>query len=203
MKYTKTIISLLFLTGLVQADNLLCQNPAPYVYEDHAQKSHYENCQRNGMSYWYNIEKKGVLKSEVNFKDGKENGLYTSYHDKGKIKLTVNYTDGQKDDVQKVYYDLGQLGEQVTCKKGRREGLFIEWDLEGFKYSEVMYKHNYKVGIKKYFDHKGKVIKTEEYKMDRNPVMLKMLKDKRKEILVDLAKYGLMPKTATKEERMR
>lgn len=80
------------------------------------------------MSYWYNIEKKGVLKSEVNFKDGKENGLYTSYHDNGKIKLT------------------------------------------------------------------------EEYKMDRNPVMLK---DKCKEILVDLAKYGLMPKTATKEERMR
>jgi len=197
------IINLLLFSGIAQADNLLCQNPEPYVYEDHAQKSHYENCKRNGMTYWYNIEKEGVIKSEVNFKNDKENGLYTSYHDNGKVKLTVNYTDGQKDGVQKVYYDSGQLGEQVTYKKGRREGLFWEWDLEGFKYSEVMYKHNYKVGIKKYFDHEGKVVKTEEYKMDRNPVMLKMLKDKRKEILVDLAKYGLMPKTATKEERMR
>jgi hypothetical protein len=29
--------------------------------------------------------------------------------------------------------------------------------------------------------------------MDRNPVMVKMLKDKREETLIDLEKYGLMP----------
>ncbi len=201
MKY---LVTLLLLTNtLLIGQDLLCHDSKPYVYEDNAQKSHYEDCKRNGMTYWYHISKKGVIKSQVNFKDDKENGLYTSYHDNGKVKLTVNYTDGQKNGVQKVYYDLGQLGEKVTYKKGRREGLFVEWDIEGFKFSEVMYKHNYKVGLKKYFDHNGKVTRTEEFKMDRNPVMVKILKEKRKEVLIDLAKYGLMPKSASKEERMK
>jgi hypothetical protein len=59
------------------------------------------------------------------------------------------------------------------------------------------------VGLKKYFDHKGKVIRTEEYKMDRNPVMQQLLKDKRKEIMVDLAKYGLMPENTPEEDRLK
>jgi hypothetical protein len=29
--------------------------------------------------------------------------------------------------------------------------------------------------------------------MDRNPVIVKLLKDKRKEVDIDLAKYGLIP----------
>ncbi len=185
------------------AQEPFCHDPKAYVYEDDAQKSHYKNCKRNGMTYWYHIAKRGVVKSKVNFVDGKEHGVYTSYHDNGQVKLTVNYTNGQKDGLQRVYYDNGQLGEQVTYKKGRREGLFIEWDKDGFKISEVMYKHNYKVGLKKYFDKEGRVIKTQEYKMDRNPVMVHLLKEKRKEVLIDLAKYGLMPKSTPKEERMR
>ncbi|MBD3796470.1 MAG: hypothetical protein IE887_01815, partial [Campylobacterales bacterium] len=76
-------------------------------------------------------------------------------------------------------------------------------DIEGYLYSEVYYKNNYKVGLKKYYDHNGTVIRTETYKMDRNPVMQKLLKDKREEILIDLSKYGLVPKDAPKEERMR
>ena len=202
MRTTNLLILLGIISSSLSADTL-CRQTEHYIYEDLAQKSNYENCKRNGMTWWYNIEKKGVIKSKVNFVDDKEEGVYTSYHDNGKVKITVNYTHGQKDGVQKIYYDNGQLGEQVTYKNGRREGLSVEWDEEGFKKSEVLYKHNYKVGIKKYFDHKGKVIKTEEYKMDRNPVMLRLLKDKRKEILIDLSKYGLVPKSASKEEKMR
>ena len=202
MRTSNLLILLSIISSSLSADTL-CRQTEHYIYEDLAQKSNYENCKRNGMTWWYNLEKKGVIKSKVNFVDGKEEGIYTSYHDNGKVKITVNYIHGQKDDVQKIYYDNGQLGEQVTYKNGRREGLSVEWDEEGFKKSEVFYKHNYKVGIKKYFDQKGKVIKTEEYKMDRNPVMLRLLKDKRKEILIDLSKYGLVPKSASKEERMR
>jgi len=203
MKHLNVLLLLSVGTTSLMAEELFCRNPEPYVYTDHAQKSNYKDCKRNGMTWWYNIEKEGVLKSKVNFVNDKEEGVYTSYHDNEKIKLTVNYSAGQKDGVQEIYYDNGQLGEKVTYVKGRREGLSIEWDAEGFKSSEVMYKHNYKVGIKKYFDHEGKITKTEEYKMDRNPVMLKLLKDKRKEILIDLAKYGLVPANASKEERMK
>jgi len=172
-----------------------------YIVEDNAQKSTYVDGVRQGMTWWYDDKHK--VKSKVNFDKGKENGIYTSYYDNGKKKLVVEYVNGQKHNIQKIYYDNGQLGSQVKYNMGRREGVMTEWDYEGFKSSEVFYKHNYKVGIKKYFDHSGKVTFTQEFKMDRNPVMIKLLKDKRKETLVDLAKYGLMPKNAPKEERIK
>jgi len=172
-----------------------------YVVEDNAQKSTYVDNVRQGMTWWYDDKHK--IKSKVNFDKGKENGVYTSYYDNGKEKLVVEYVSGQKHNTQKIYYDNGQLGSQVDYNMGRREGVMTEWDYEGFKSSEVFYKHNYKVGVKKYFDHDGKVTFTQEFKMDRNPVMVKLLKDKREETLVDLAKYGLMPKDTPEKERLK
>ena len=171
------------------------------VIEDNAQKSTYVDGVRQGMTWWY--DDKHHVKSKVNFDHGKENGIYTSYYDNGKVKLVVEYVNGQKHNIQKIYYDNGKLGSQVNYNMGRREGVMTEWDSEGFKSSEVFYKHNYKVGIKKYFDHNGKVTFTQEFKMDRNPVMVKLLKDKRKETLIDLAKYGLLPETTPEKERLR
>ena len=171
------------------------------IIEDNAQKSTYVDGVRQGMTWWY--DDKHHIKSKVNFDKGKENGLYTSYYDNGKKKLVVHYVNGQKNGIQKIYYDNGQLGSQVNYEMGRREGLMTEWDAEGFKSSEVFYKHNYKVGIKKYFDHEGNVTFTQEFKMDRNPVMVKLLKEKRKETLIDLAKYGLLPEDTPEKERLR
>ena len=172
-----------------------------YVIENNTKKSTYVDGKRHGMTWWYN--EKGKVKSKVNFKNGKENGVYTSYYDNGKKKLVVEYVDGQKHNIQRIYYDNGQLGSEVNYNMGRREGVMTEWDAEGFKSSEVFYKHNYKVGVKKYFDHNGNVVFTQEFKMDRNPVMVKLLKDKRKETLVDLAKYGLLPKETPEKDRLR
>lgn len=179
----------------------LCKNPAMTIVKDSAQKSTYRDCKRNGITWWYTDT--GNIKSHVNFQDGKENGIYTSYYDNGSKKIEVNYKDGQKDGLQKVYYDNGMLGSTVMYKNGRREGIMIDYDKEGYKYSEVFYKHNYKVGLKKYYDKKGEVTHTETFKMDRNPVVVKMLKEKRKEVMIDLSKYGLMPKDAPKEQRVR
>ena len=199
--YAFLILPLSIQALAAQSSEVPCSNPGKYVVENSAQKSSYENCRRNGMTYWYND--KGEVKSSVNFKDGKENGTYISYHDNGKKKLVVDFVDGQKHGLQQMYYDNGQLGSEVNYVMGKREGVMTEWDQEGYKSSEVFYKNNYKVGIKKYFDHKGNVTKTEEYKMDRNPVMQKLLKDKRKEIMIDLSKYGLMPEDAPEEQRVR
>lgn len=203
MKNTILGYGILILGVSLQAEiaEPLCVNPGKRVVHDKAQKSTYVNCKRNGMTYWYTD--KGKIKSQVNFKEGQENGLYTSYYDNGEKKLVVNYVNGQKDGIQKIYFDNGVLGAQVNYNMGKREGVLTEWDIDGFKYSEVFYKNNYMVGLKKYYDHKGNVVRTEEYKMDRNPVMLRLLKDKEKEIFIDLAKYGLMPEDAPKEQRIR
>lgn len=198
MKIKLKIFSITFATALLVSPILQAKE---YIIEDHAQKSTYVDGKREGMTWWYND--KGKIKSKVNFKNNKENGIYTSYYDNGNVKLTVKYVMGQKHDIQKIYYDNGQLGSQVKYNMGRREGIMTEWDYEGFKASEVFYKKNYKVGLKKYFDHNGTVIQTQEFKMDRNPVMIKMLKDKRKETLIDLSKYGLLPKNTPEKERLR
>lgn len=196
-------ISLALITSTVFAidTQFYCSDPSEYIVKDHAQKSTYKNCKRNGMTYWYTD--KGKIKSQVNFIDNKENGLYTSFYDNGATKLVVQYVDGQKDGLQKIFFDNGVLGSTVEYNMGRREGVMKEWDEEGYLYSEVFYKNNYKVGLKKYYDHNGHVIKTETYKMDRNPVIQKLLKDKREEIYIDLSKYGLVPKDAPKEQRLR
>ncbi|MBN2816834.1 MAG: hypothetical protein JXQ67_09130 [Campylobacterales bacterium] len=198
----KLSLSLFLLSSLyLQADGLLCTEAEKKVVFDKAQKSTYENCKRNGMTWWYTD--KGAIKSQVNFIDDKENGLYTSFYDNGAKKIVVNYKNAQKHGLQKTYYDNGVLGSTVMYENGRREGVMTDYDEEGYKYSEVFYKNNYKVGLKKYYNHQGEVTHTEEYKMDRNPVVVKMLEKKRKEVMIDLSKYGLMPKDAPKEERVR
>lgn len=196
-------VSFLIVSTLLIANDtqFFCSNPQEYVIKDNAQSSTYKNCKRNGMTYWYTDT--GKVKSQVNFIDGQENGLYTSFYDNGAKKLVVQYVDGQKNGLQKIYFDNGVIGSEVNYVMGRREGVMKEWDIEGYLESEVYYKNNYKVGLKKYYDHQGKVTKTETYKMDRNPVMLKLLKDKHKEIFVDLSKYGLVPKDAPKEIRIK
>ena len=196
-----TLLAFLCFNTVISADKLRCSNLNKHTVSDNAQKSIYENCVRNGVTLWF--EDNGDIKSKVNFTNGKENGLYASYYSNAKEKITVNYVDGQKDGLQTVYYDNGKVGSEVNYSMGRREGVMTDWDYEGYKSAEVFYKHNYKVGLKKYYDHSGEVVRTETYEMDRNPVMLKLLKDKRKEILVDLSKYGLVPKDAPLEDRMK
>ena len=195
------LLSLLVYSLSAEDTEFYCSNPKEYVTQDKAQKSTYKNCKRNGMTWWYTG--RGTLKSKVYFLDNKENGLYSSYYDNGMKKLVVMYLNGQKHGLQKTFYSSGELGSSVKYEMGRREGVMTDWDINGYKYSEVFYKHNYKVGLKKYYDLKGNVTKTETYKMDRNPVVVEMLKNKRKEVLVDLSKYGLMPKDTPKEQRLR
>ena len=73
---------------------VFCKDPSNHIVETPAQKATYENCTRNGMTWWYNT--RGAVKSKVNFVNDQEHGIYTSYHDNGEKKLVVNFTHGQK-----------------------------------------------------------------------------------------------------------
>ena len=86
----KKLILLTLTTSLIWATTI-CTKPKPYIVKDNAQESRYKNCVRNGMTYWYKDD--GSIKSKVNFTDGKENGLYTSYHTNGQEKIVVHYVD--------------------------------------------------------------------------------------------------------------
>ena len=93
MKYsTGTILLIIFIQSLLadQNSDQICRNPSKHIVEDKAQKSTYENCQRNGMTWWYTDT--GMIKSEVNFKEGQEHGLYTSYYENGKKTELETFT---------------------------------------------------------------------------------------------------------------
>jgi len=123
-----------------------------------------------------------------------KNGVHKKFYDNGQVRLQVEYVHGQKHHIQNLYYRNGQLSTQVNYIMGKREGLMKEWDINGFKSSEVFYVSNYKVGLKKFFDNTGKVSFIQEFKINRNPLIVELLKDKQEEILMNLAKYDLLPK---------
>ena len=84
----KYIILLLTFSTIILGNELLCVNPQKYIQEDKAQKSTFQNCKRNGMTWWYT--ESGKVKSQVNFIDGKENGTYISFYDTYTISTKIH-----------------------------------------------------------------------------------------------------------------
>jgi antitoxin component YwqK of YwqJK toxin-antitoxin module len=146
--------------------------------------------------------KNGAIKSQIEYKEntrtetskGIKHGMYKTFYNNGQIKLQVAYLHGKKHHIQNIYYQNGQLSTQVNYILGKREGLMREWDIDGFKSSEVFYVSNYKVGLKKFFDNTGKMSFSQEFKINRNPLIIKLFQDKQEEILMNLSKYDLLPK---------
>ena len=53
-----------------------------------------------------------------NWKDGKPDGLWESYHENGQLSSKGHYKDGKRDGLWKFYYEDGQLWFILsTCKK--------------------------------------------------------------------------------------
>jgi len=85
MKKNILILGVLAFGFSLSANELFCYETEVKIVVDNAQKSTYQNCKRNGMTWWYN--EKGDILSKVNFLNGKEEGLYTSFYDNGKKKI--------------------------------------------------------------------------------------------------------------------
>ncbi len=69
-------------------------------------------------------------KIETTWKDGKEDGLYTSWYDNGQKKWETTYKDGQMDGLATVWYYNGQRKEEDTYKDGELIS-FKCWDEDG------------------------------------------------------------------------
>ena len=78
---------------------------------------------------------------EHNYKDGKRNGLYTSWYKNGQKMLEINYKDGKQDGLSTHWYDNGQKEAEITYKDGKQDGLWIIYNQEGTETGRETYKN--------------------------------------------------------------
>ena len=86
----------------------------------------------SGESVWYYED--GQKKSEITYKNGKQDGLYTAWYENGQQASEVTYKDGKWDGKWTLWYENGQKSGEATYKDGKRiEESFTYWDRDGNK----------------------------------------------------------------------
>tara|TARA_Y100001934_G_scaffold73467_1_gene91324 strand:- start:34 stop:588 length:555 start_codon:yes stop_codon:yes gene_type:complete len=82
---------------------------------------------RNGVKY--------LLNEETPF-----TGRAESFYENGQKLLEVNFKDGKKDGLQVIWHENGQKAVEGTNKNGERDGLSTSWYENGQKSLEVNFK---------------------------------------------------------------
>jgi len=110
---------------------------------------------RNGVTYQVNSEipftgssvtfrKSGLLKSRINYRDGKQEGIFEMYYTNGRLQSRFNMKGGKKNGLSEVFWENGQFKTRTNFKNGRKNGL-SEWASEN---GEVTRTENWKDGVK-------------------------------------------------------
>ena len=76
-----------------------------------------------------------VVKKRNNYKDGKKNGYWESFHDNGKLSEKGNYKNGLRVGIWESYHDNGQLWVRGKyTKDGTRDASWEYFDKKGKKF---------------------------------------------------------------------
>ena len=104
------------------------------------------NGKREGRwkSYYHSTGKKIF---DYNYKNGKLDGLITSWYENGQKNFRGTYKDGKPDGLVTKWYENGQKEEEGTWKDGKEDGLFTEWYENGQKSFEGTYKDGKSDGL--------------------------------------------------------
>ena len=106
----------------------------------------------------------GQKKSEVNYKDGRVDGLSVYWYENGQKKLERNWKDDKQDGLWVVWYKNGQKQQEENYKEGKWDGLSVHWYENGQKRVEVNYKANKEDGLSVYWHENGQKKLEETYK---------------------------------------
>ena len=85
-------------------------------------------------SYWY---ENGQKMEKKNYKDGKQDGLWTAWYESGQKTLEENYNEGKQDGLETWWYENGQKKWEVNFKDGKEDGLHSYWYENGQKLQEA------------------------------------------------------------------
>ena len=101
----------------------------------------------------------GQKATEVNWKDGKQDGLFVQWNEVGQKEAEINFKDGKENGLWTRWHNNGQKEQEINFKDGKEDGLWIEWDKNGQKSSEANYKNGEEVeGSRKYWNSKDEPV---------------------------------------------
>jgi hypothetical protein len=103
----------------------------------------------------------GQVQGLARFKDGKLDGLWTTWHENGQKRAQRTFKDGKLDGLFTVWHENGQKRAQGTFKDGKLDGLSTKWHENGQKRAEVTYKYGGRLS-EKYWNSKGEEVETWE-----------------------------------------
>ena len=128
---------------------------------------------KNGLVYEINQQqpytgkfiskyKDGHNKEEINYKNGKKDGLIVLWYENGQKRVEGNYKNNKKEGLAVLWYENGQKLAEGNYKNDKLEGLFVSWHENGQKKVEGIFKNNEPTGDEKCWNKKGEIIKCDK-----------------------------------------
>ncbi|MBO5284893.1 MAG: toxin-antitoxin system YwqK family antitoxin [Alphaproteobacteria bacterium] len=99
----------------------------------------------------------GQLRSKINFKDGKLDGVWEGYFRDGKLQITANFKDGEADGVWRGYSSNGQLEKEGSYKNDRLDGVEKKYYENGQLKWDGNYKNDKRDGAWKWYYENGQL----------------------------------------------
>ena len=106
----------------------------------------------------------GQKATEVNWKDGKQDGLFVQWNEVGQKEAEINFKDGKENGLWTRWHNNGQKEQEIYFKDGKEDGLWIEWDKNGQKSSEANYKNGKGHGLAVIWHQNGQKKSEENWK---------------------------------------
>lgn len=115
------------------------------------QETNYTNVSKDRIESTYYCcdknNKKGALKWQTHYKNGKEEGLRTLWNESGVKQQEVHYKNGKQEGLETIWFETGEKMYEGTYKNGKEEGLGTGWYKTGEKRSEINYKNGKTEGL--------------------------------------------------------
>jgi len=121
----------------------------------------YEGGRSQGISKLYYSS--GKIMTEWAYKDDKREGIAIGYYENGNLKDKGYYKNDKLDGVVLKYRKDGTLKSKMNFKKDLPHGIAETFDVDGALEYEYTYSNSQLI-LRKTFDRKGKLIRTQEYK---------------------------------------
>ncbi len=106
------------------------------------------------------LHENGQKKMEGNFKNGKKDGLETSWYEDGQKRSEDNFKDGKLDGLSIFWFPNGQKGNEGIYKDGITEGIHKMWHENGQMRAEAKFENG--IGSTKFWNSKGESVNSFE-----------------------------------------
>jgi antitoxin component YwqK of YwqJK toxin-antitoxin module len=120
----------------------------------------YKNSELNG--HYLLLSETGKVEEEGSFKTDELDGPHRQYHESGSLKLEGRYRQGKKEGVFKLYYASGILEEEETYRNGNLDGEVRQYYENGNMSTLARYKKGKLKNIKE-FDENGSLKREEKF----------------------------------------